>query len=114
MIGAISNNISSVKNALESEDVLSTIQCLKKLGVKIKKQKRGCYLIYGKGLGSLSAKKHHFKLWKLCTLARLLIGILSSNPNINVNIKGDRSLNRRNMKKLIELMSEFGAFFTEE
>ena len=111
LIGAISNNISSVKNALESEDVLSTIQCLKKLGVKIKKQKRGCYLIYGKGLGSLSAKKNiTLNFGNSGTLARLLIGILSSNPNINVNIKGDRSLNRRNMKKLIELMSEFGAF----
>ena len=36
LIGAISQNISSVNNALESEDVISTIQCLKKLGVKIK------------------------------------------------------------------------------
>ena len=38
LIGAISENISSVKNVLESEDVLSTINCLKKLGVQIKKE----------------------------------------------------------------------------
>ena len=38
LIGAISQNISSVKNVLVSEDVLSTIECLKKLGVKIKKK----------------------------------------------------------------------------
>ena len=42
---------------------------------------------------------------------RLLIGILSTTPNIEVNIKGDSSLNRRKMKKIIELMSEFGAEF---
>ena len=38
LIGAISNNISSVKNVLESDDVMSTIDSLKKLGVKIKKK----------------------------------------------------------------------------
>ena len=57
LIGAISHNISKVKNVLESEDVLSTIRCLRKLGVKIKKLKSKNYLIYGKGLGSFVAKK---------------------------------------------------------
>ena len=28
-----------------------------------------------------------------------------------MNVKGDHSLNKRNMRKLIELMSEFGATF---
>ena len=39
LIGAISQNISHAKNVLESEDVYSAIECLKKLGVKIKKNK---------------------------------------------------------------------------
>ena len=38
LIGAISQNISNVKNVLESEDVISTIETLKKLNVKIKKK----------------------------------------------------------------------------
>ena len=37
LIGAISHNISKASNVLESEDVLSTINSLRKLGVKIKK-----------------------------------------------------------------------------
>ena len=49
LIGSISNKISSANNVLESEDVVSTIKCLKKLGVKIKKQKSKHYLVYGKG-----------------------------------------------------------------
>ena len=57
LIGAIGNNISSVKNVLESEDVFSTIKVLKKLGVKIKKLAPKHYVIYGKGLGSLFSKK---------------------------------------------------------
>ena len=39
LIGAISHNISRVKNVLESEDGFSTIKCLRKLGVKIRKIK---------------------------------------------------------------------------
>ena len=54
LVGSISNGASYVSNILESEDVFSTINCLKKLGVKIKKIKNKDYLIYGKGLGSLN------------------------------------------------------------
>ena len=112
LIGAISQNISSAKNVLESEDVFSTIKCLKKLGVKIKKQKQNSYIIFGNGLGSLSIKKNsQLNFGNSGTLARLLIGILSTTSQIEVNVKGDHSLNKRNMKKLIELMSEFGATF---
>ena len=112
LIGAISQDISKAKNVLESEDVYSAINCLKKLGVKIKKIKPKNYLIYGKGLGSLFAKKNlKLNFGNSGTLARLLIGILSTTPNLELKIKGDRSLNKRNMKNLIELMSEFGAEF---
>lgn len=112
LIGAISHNISKARNVLESEDVISTIRCLKKLGVKIVKKKSKNYLVYGKGLASLSAKKNLvLNFGNSGTLARLLIGILSTTPKIDVKIEGDRSLNKRNMKKLIELMSKYGAFF---
>jgi|TARA_B100001059_G_scaffold157760_1_gene157378 3-phosphoshikimate 1-carboxyvinyltransferase len=112
LLAAISQNISNVKNVLESEDVLSTISCLKLLGVKIVKKKTKNYLIYGKGLGSLFIKKNStLNFGNSGTLARLLLGILSTTPNIEVKIKGDASLNKRSMKKLINLMSEFGALF---
>ena len=58
LIGAISHNISEVKNVLESDDIFSCIDCLKKLGVKIDKVKAKHYRVYGKGLGSLYAKKN--------------------------------------------------------
>ncbi len=112
LISSISQNISSIKNVLESEDVFSTIECLRKLGVKIKKSGKGNYLVYGKGLGSLHSKKNlELNFGNSGTLARLLIGILATTPNIELKIKGDHSLNKRNMKKLIFLMSKFGATF---
>ena len=112
LISSISHDISNVKNVLESDDVLSTILALKKLGVKIKKIKSGYYQIFGKGMGSLTAKKNSkINFGNSGTLARLLIGILSTTPDIKVKVYGDHSLNKRNMKKLILLMSEFGADF---
>ena len=38
LIGSISQNISSNKNVLESEDVLNTLKAIKKLGIKYKKK----------------------------------------------------------------------------
>ena len=45
------------------------------------------------------------------TLARLLIGILSTTPALKINLTGDHSLKKRSMKKIIALMSKFGATF---
>jgi 3-phosphoshikimate 1-carboxyvinyltransferase len=115
LIGAISQGVSSAKNILESQDVFSTIECIKKLGITIKKVKPKSYLIYGKGLGSFNIKKNsQLNFGNSGTLARLIIGILTTTPGITVKIKGDHSLNKRNMKKLINLMSEFGATFLPE
>jgi 3-phosphoshikimate 1-carboxyvinyltransferase len=112
LIGAISQNISSVKNVLESEDVLSAISCLRKLGVKIVKIKSKEYQIYGKGIGSLYIKKKtNLNFGNSGTLARLLLGILSTTPNIEIKFKGDHSLNKRSMKNLIQILSKFGATF---
>tara|TARA_B100000965_G_scaffold393534_1_gene404566 strand:- start:4362 stop:5705 length:1344 start_codon:yes stop_codon:yes gene_type:complete len=112
LFGAICEGISKTKNILESHDVLDTIKVLRKLGVKIKKDGPKSYLVYGKGLGSLIAKKNlSLNFGNSGTLARLIIGILSTTPDIEIKVQGDKSLNKRNMKKLIELMSEFGAQF---
>ena len=112
LISSISNDVSKIRNALNSEDVNSCIGCLKNLGVKIKKVKNNDYLVYGKGLGSLFAKKNTvLNCGNSGTLARLLIGILSTTPNIHVKIKGDESMNNRSMLKLIRAMDEFGAEF---
>ena len=58
LFGAIVEGVSEVKNLLESDDVISAINFIKKLGVKLKKIKKGKYLIYGQGLGGLYAQKN--------------------------------------------------------
>ena len=112
LIGSISEGVSSVKNVLESEDVFSTINCLRKLKIKILYLGNKTYKIFGRGLGSYTPKKSlELNFGNSGTLARLIIGILTSTPNIDLKIFGDKSLNKRSMKKLILLMNKFGADF---
>ncbi len=112
LIGSISEGVSAVKNVLESEDVFSTINCLRKLNVKINYCGKKNYEIFGRGLGSYKAKKNlKLDFGNSGTASRILTSILSTTPNINVRLTGDKSLKKRNMQKLIILMSKFGAEF---
>ena len=112
IIGSICKGISSVKNVLESDDVKHTILACKKLGTKIVRIKPKQYKVYGKGLGSFYIKKNsELNFANSGTASRLLTGVLSSTPNIKVKLKGDHSLNKRNMSKLISLLNKFGASF---
>ncbi len=112
LVSSISQGISSLDNVLESEDVFSTIKCLKKLGIKIVKIKNKKYKVYGKGLGSFSAKPNtNLNFGNSGTLARLITGIISSTPNLLLKLQGDHSLNKRNMKSLVKLLEKFGAEF---
>ena len=112
LIGSICQGVSSVKNTLESDDVLSAVAACKKLGVKIKKIRPKFYRIFGNGLGSFLIKKNtELYFGNSGTASRLLVGALSTSPDIQVKLNGDHSLNKRNMKKLIDLMEKFGAFF---
>ena len=112
ILGCICEDISQAKNVLESEDVLSTIKCLKKLNYKIIKIARGEYKIFGKGVGSAFTKRNtELNFQNSGTAARLITGLLSTNPGIQVKLNGDNSLRKRNMSKLISLLSMFGASF---
>ncbi len=113
IIGSISEGVSKVKNALESEDIFSTINCLRKLNCKIEKIKVGEYKIYGKGLGSFYCKKNTMlNFGNSGTAARLLgFGVCSTNPNIQIRLTGDKSLRKRSMYKIIKVMEQFGAEF---
>ncbi len=113
LLGSISEGVSSIKNVLESEDIFSTINCLKKLKVKILFTGSKTYKVFGRGLGSYVAKNNtKLNFGNSGTLARLIVGIISSTPNINIKIFGDKSLNKRSMKKLIDLMTRFGVEFS--
>ena len=97
-------------NLLISEDVLNTLSCLKKLGVKIKLTKRFCE-IYGVGLNGFKYKKKlSLNAGNSGTLGRLIMGLLVHSKN-NVKLKGDRSLSKRDFLRVSEPLAKFGARF---
>ena len=57
LISSQGYGISKLRGLLESEDILNTINALKKLGVKIIKYKN-IYHVYGNGLGSFKTKNN--------------------------------------------------------
>ena len=63
-------------NLLNSEDVRSTLDCLKRLGVKVKRKKNSCEII-SKGLNTFDYKKKiTLNAGNSGTLGRLIMGLL--------------------------------------
>jgi 3-phosphoshikimate 1-carboxyvinyltransferase len=102
--------ISKSYNILKSEDILSTLNCLKKLGVKYKLNKNEC-IIHGVGLNGFNYKKNiTLDAGNSGTLARLLIGLLI-HANEKIKITGDESLSNRDFLRITKPLEKFGATF---
>ena len=112
LIGSQSYGVCKIKNLSKSEDILSTIKGLKKLGIKIFFKNRICYL-YGNGLNSFNFKKNiTIDAGNSGTFARLLLGLLIKSP-FAVKITGDNSLSKRDFKRITNPLSQFGAKFSK-
>ncbi len=101
---------STSTNLLKSEDVLNTLLCLKKLGVKIKLNKNKCE-IFGLGLNGYRFKNNLvLNAGNSGTLARLLAGLLIHSKN-KIKLVGDESLSKRDFYRITNPLSKFGASF---
>tara|TARA_B100001057_G_scaffold473225_1_gene537398 strand:- start:2171 stop:3487 length:1317 start_codon:yes stop_codon:yes gene_type:complete len=101
---------STAKNILKSEDVLNTLNCLKKLGVKIKLIRNTC-IITGMGINGYKYKKKIvLDAGNSATLGRLIIGLLIHSKN-DIKIVGDKSLSKRDFSRVINPLKKFGAKF---
>jgi 3-phosphoshikimate 1-carboxyvinyltransferase len=107
IIGSQATGIVKVTNLLESADVFSTMNALKKFGVDIIKRGKD-YYVYGLVVGGLKEYNGTINCGNSGTTARLLMGLLSTYP-ITINFIGDKSLSKRPMGRVINLLREFGA-----
>ena len=97
-------------NLLKSDDVLSTIASLKKLGVKIKYNKK-YHEINGNGLNSYIYKKNlTINAGNSGTLGRLILALLINSPR-KIRLIGDKSLSKRDFSRVIQPLKKFGASF---
>ena len=101
---------STARNILKSEDVLNTLGCLKKLGVKIRLFKNTC-IITGVGINGYKYKKRIvLNAGNSGTLGRLILGLLIHSKN-EIKIIGDKSLSKRDFSRVIKPLKKFGAKF---
>ena len=111
LLSSIANGISKAENLLMSEDVIAAIQAINKLGIKSKIKKNFCE-IYGKGIEGYKYKKNIVLNAKNSgTLGRLILGLLVNTP-YPIKLIGDRSLSKRDFKRISDPLSKFGAKFS--
>ena len=109
LMASMSKKKSISYNLLRSEDVLSAIKCIKKLGSKIKFVKNRCEII-GNGLDIKSKKNLILNAGNSGTLGRLILGIMINYKN-KFKLIGDKSLSRRDFSRVITPLKKFGAEF---
>ncbi len=110
LISSLANGISKAKNLLMSEDVFAAIRAIKKLGVKVSLSK-DTFKIFGVGMNGYRYKKNIvLNAQNSGTLGRLISGILIDAP-IPIKIIGDKSLSKRDFKRVTKPLSKFGASF---
>ena len=97
-------------NLLKSEDVISTLNCLKKLGLKVNFLKNRCE-ITGYGLNKFKYKDRLIlNANNSGTLGRLILGLLVHSKS-KIKIIGDKSLSKRDFNRVTEPLKKFGAKF---
>ena len=107
ILSAMSTGASKITNLLESDDVLRTLNILKRLGIKIIK-KKNYWLVYGNGTNGFIEPDVFLNCGNSGTTARLMIGAVSSNP-INCTFIGDDSLSKRSMSRVTTHLEKIGA-----
>ena len=111
LISSLASGTSKVKNLLMSEDVYASIQAIRKLGVKVLVKKNICK-IYGVGMQGFKYRKNLLiNAQNSGTLGRLISGILVDFP-FPIKIVGDKSLSKRDFKRIAVPLRKFGASFS--
>ncbi len=110
LFASIASGISKAKNLLISEDVLSAINIIKKFGIKVV-QKKDAFIIFGKGIDGYSYRKNTvINAGNSATLGRLILGLII-NSTKTIKLIGDKSLSKRDFKRVTSPLSKFGAKF---
>jgi len=109
LMASLSKKKSTAYNLLISEDVLSAINCIKKLGSKVKLTNKKCEII-GNGLNLNFTKNLLIDAGNSGTLGRLILGLLI-NSKKKFKLVGDKSLSKRDFSRIINPLKKFGAKF---
>lgn len=110
MLGALAVGETVVSGLLEGEDVLATAAAVRALGAEVVRGADGLWRIHGVGVGGMSEPAQVLDMGNSGTAARLLLGIVASQP-ITCFMTGDASLVKRPMARVTGPLSRMGASF---
>jgi 3-phosphoshikimate 1-carboxyvinyltransferase len=107
MLAALANGTSRLEHFSAAADCQSTLDCLKRLGVKIDR-KDSVVRITGSGLNGLQRSRRDLDAGNSGTTMRMLTGILAGQA-FDSTLTGDASLRRRPMRRVIDPLTQMGA-----
>ena len=107
ILASLAEGTSEIRNYSSSADCLSTIECMRKLGIQIDLTK-DFVRVAGKGLDGLKAPKRALDAGNSGSTIRMLSGVLAGQ-NFTSTITGDKSLQRRPMRRVAEPLRQMGA-----
>jgi len=110
-LNSLADGKAEIDNFAPGGDCLSTVRCLRALGVKIDRKGSkdlSTLLVSGTGQGGLKEASNVLNAQDSATTMRLLGGFLASQPFLSI-ITGDTSLRKRPMGRLIRPLRLMGA-----
>ena len=108
ILGSLSRGTCRVRRFLGSQDCLSTVACMRALGVSVTEQDESTLVIEGVGLRGLKEPQDVLDVGNSGTTARLLAGLLTGQ-NFHAVLTGDDSIRRRPMLRVVQPLREMGA-----
>ncbi|HEM6112151.1 TPA: 3-phosphoshikimate 1-carboxyvinyltransferase [Streptococcus suis] len=106
IFGSIAKGVTKVYDILRGEDVLSTMQVFRELGVKIE-DKGDVVEVHGVGFDGLQAPQNALDMGNSGTSIRLISGVLAGQ-DFEATMFGDDSLSKRPMDRVTIPLSQMG------
>ena len=107
IFSSLASSTVEIENFLHAADCLSTVECMKNLGVDVKFIDKKVF-VKGNGLHGLCEPQNILDAGNSGTTLRLLMG-LAAPQNFITTFTGDNSLRQRPMGRVIKPLTEMGA-----
>lgn len=108
LLGSIAQGTTSINGFLMGEDCLSTVNCIRELGIEVNILEPGKLIVKGKGIWGWKEPQNILDAGNSGTTMRLLMGLLAGQP-FHAIIKGDSSLSKRPMGRVVIPLKKMGA-----
>ncbi|PKM44575.1 MAG: 3-phosphoshikimate 1-carboxyvinyltransferase [Firmicutes bacterium HGW-Firmicutes-8] len=108
ILGSLAKGPTKIKNFLMGADCLSTIECLRAMGIEFNQVDGSAIIVNGRGLRGLREPEDILNVGNSGTTIRLMTGLLAGQPFLSI-LTGDSSIRKRPMGRVTEPLKEMGA-----